>query len=294
MSAKVSVIIPTYNYGRFIGEAIKSVLEQTYPIAEIVVVDDGSTDNTKEVVASFGEKVRYISQKNSGVSAARNNGIKNSSGNFIALLDADDAWFAEKIERQMAKFVEGGEIGLVHCGMREFNTETNETIKLLLEGSEGWVANGLLLFEKPVVTVSGSAIMVSRKAFEAVGGFDSNLKIFEDWDFCYRVASKFKVGFVAEPLVNYRHHGNNTHLNVKEMEHSFRIAWNKAFKTNDEKILRLRRRAFGNVHKALAGSFLQSGQYFDFTKHLLMSLWFKPVYLGYYLSLFLRGRRKIS
>ena len=291
---KVSVIIPTYNYGRFIGKAIESVLAQTVPVHEIIVVDDGSTDETEQAVKVFGEQVRYIKQQNGGVCAARNTGVENSSGDFIAFLDADDEWFPEKIEKQLAKFESDAEFGLVHCGMREFDLETGETICLMLEGEEGWVADDLILFEKPVVNVSGSAIMVKREAFDAVGGFDTKLKNGEDWEFCYRIARKYKVGFAAEILVNYCNHGINAHLNIKEMERSTLIAWNKAFATKDEKILKLRKRAFGNLHKVLAGSYLQSGQYYEFTRHLFKSLWFRPAYLGYYLSLSLRRWRKSS
>lgn len=276
MTAKVSVIIPTYNYGRFIGEAIESVLLQTYPIAEIIVVDDGSSDKTEESVKKFGEKVLYIKQKNAGVCAARNNGVANSSGNFIAFLDADDIWFPEKIKKQITKFNEDAEIGLVHCGMREFNSETGETISLRLEGEEGWVADDLLLFEKPTVNVSGSAIIISRKAFDEVGGFDTNLIVAEDWDFCYRIARKFKVGFVREALVNYRSHGKNSHLNVREMERSMGLFYEKAFDTNDEKILRLRRKSLGKFHSVLAGSYFHSKSYGNFIRHTLKSLWLTP------------------
>src|SRR5947209_13220762 len=104
MGHSVSVIIPTYNHGRFIADAIESVLAQTYPVSEIIVVDDGSTDETQEVVEKFGEKVRYIEQANAGVSAARNTGIENSDGDLVAFLDADDTWLPEKIEKQVAKF----------------------------------------------------------------------------------------------------------------------------------------------------------------------------------------------
>lgn len=291
---KVSVIIPTYNYGRFITEAIESVLAQTFPIHEIIVVDDGSTDETEKNVRKFGAKVRYFKQKNGGVCAARNNGVENSSGDFIAFLDADDEWLPEKIEKQIAKFGEDDKIGLVHCGMRYFNSETGETICLYIEGEEGWVAEELILLEKPVINASGSAIMVSRKAFDDAGEFDTRLKNGEDWEFCFRVARKYKVGFVAEVMVNYRNHGVNAHLNIKEMERSMLIAWDKAFSTKDEKILRLRRRAFGNLHKVLAGCYLQSGQYFDFVKNLLKSLWFRPSYLGYYFTLPLHRQRKSS
>ena len=98
-------------------------------------------------------------------------------GEFIAFLDADDVWEPTKIEKQLAKFAEDAEIGLVHCGMREFNGESGETVKLHLDGQEGWVADEMLLWERPAVIVSGSAVMVSRKAFDEAGGFDTRLKV---------------------------------------------------------------------------------------------------------------------
>ncbi|CAN5312646.1 hypothetical protein BH10ACI1_BH10ACI1_07030 [soil metagenome] len=294
MSFTVSVIIPTYNYGRFISEAIESVLAQTYPIAEIIIVDDGSSDETEEIVKKFGKKVLYLQQKNAGVCAARNNGVANSSGDIIAFLDADDIWFPEKIEKQITKFSEDTKIGLVHCGMREFNSETGKIIHLHTDGEEGWVADELLLFEKGVIVGCGGTIVISRKAFDKIGGFDTNLIVGEDWDFCYRIARKFKVGFVREVLVNYRNHGINAHLNVEEMERSTLIAWKKAFATDDEKILLLRRKAFGNLHKILAGSYLHNGQYLGFVRNLFKSLWFRPSFLGYYLFLLVSRRRKSS
>ncbi len=289
---KVSVIIPTYNYAYFIAEAVESVLAQTFPVFETIVVDDGSNDNTEEVIAKFGDKVKYIKQRNGGVCAARNNGVKSASGDFIAFLDADDVWLPEKIEKQMAKFDEDDQIGLVHCGMREFDTENGETMRLHLEGEEGWVADELLLFDKPVVIGPGGTIIVSRKAFEAVGGFDTNLKVGEDWDFCYRIARKFKVGLVREILVDYRHHGKNSHLNVKEMERSMKIFYEKAFGTGDKKILRLRRKSYGNFYKVLAGSYFTAGNYQRFMKYSAKSLWLMPENISHFLAFPLRRLKK--
>lgn len=287
----VSVIIPTYNYGRFVGEAIESVLAQTYPIAEIVVVDDGSTDDTEDIVRRFGD-VRYIKQPNAGVCAARNKGFEISTGEIIAFLDADDTWLPEKVERQVAKFEEDADIGLVHCGMREFDSATGETRAVHLDGLEGWVATEIALFTLPTILGPGGAILVRHDVIDDVGGFDTRLKNGEDWEFCLRVAMKYKVGFVREVLVNYRSHGMNAHKNVAEMERSTAIAWAKAFNTTDEKLLAVRWRSYGNLHKALAGSYLQSGHYGGFLRNLIKSLWFRPSYLGYYLSLpFTRRRR---
>ncbi len=177
--------------------------------------------------------------------------------------------------------------------MREFDTESGETVRLHIEGEEGWVADDLLLFEKPVVIGCGGSILVSRKAFEEVGGFDINLKVGEDWDFCYRLARKFKVGFVREILVHYRHHGENSHLNIEEMERSVKLFQEKAFATKDEKILSLRRRSYGNFYKILAGSYFTDGNYPRFIKYSLKSLWIMPKNISHFLAFPLRRLKKL-
>jgi glycosyltransferase involved in cell wall biosynthesis len=288
---RVSVVIPTFNYGRFIAEAIESVLRQTRAADEIIVVDDGSTDGTEAVVAAFGDKVRYLRQENAGVCAARNRGVAESSGDVIAFLDADDIWHAEKIEKQLEKFAADGEIGLVHCGMREFDSETGETLRLHAEGMEGDVADELLLWERTAIIGCGTAVMVSRKAFDEAGGFDTRLKVGEDWDLCYRIARRYKVGFVPEVLVDYRSHGAAAHRNVREMERGMGIFYEKAFSEGGE-VLQLKNRALGNYHKVLAGSYFYSGQYADFVRHAVKSVWRRPRNLAYFLQFPMRRLRR--
>lgn len=294
MTLSVSVIIPTYNYGRFIGDAVESVLSQTYPIAEIIVVDDGSTDETETVITKFGKKVHYIKQKNAGVGVARNNGARNAVGNFIGFLDADDLWLPEKIEKQIARFLEDDEIGLVHCGVREFDTNTGETIDVDDQGKEGWVLKDLFLFEEPVICGPGSTSLIRRQLFIDVGEYDADRHLHpsEDWELSVRLARKCKFGFVPEVLVDYRNHGINAHLNPNRMERSMRMAWKKAFSIPDEEVRRLRSRSYGNLHKALAGSYLMSGQYGGFIRNLIKSLWFRPSFLLYYLRLPFTRRNK--
>ena len=282
MSRSVSVVITSYNYGRFISDAIRSVLDQTQPAAEIIVVDDGSTDETANVVGAFGDAVKYIHQENDGVCAARNRGVAESTGELIAFLDADDIWEPTKLERQALKFSSDDRIGLVHCGVREFDGESGETLRLQIEGCEGQVAGKLLLWESPSVNVSGSVVIVSRDAFDAVGGFDAQMKVGEDWDFCYRVARRFKVSFVPEPLVNYRIHGAAAHRNVSEMERGMSHFYKKAFA--DPTVAHLRRRAYGNFHKVMAGSYFHSGEYRKFISHSIKSIWMRPWNLGHFLS----------
>lgn len=282
MPKSVSVVIPTYNYGRFILEAISSVLDQTRPPSEIIVVDDGSTDETAAVVRTFGEAVRYIRQDNAGVCAARNRGVTESSSELIAFLDADDRWEPTNLEKQVARFESDEKIGLVHCAMREFDGESGETIRFYMHGSEAGVADNLLLWEGPLIVVPGS-VTVTREAFDHVGGFDSRMKVGEDWDFCYRVARLFKIGFVAEPLVNYRSHSAAAHLNVENMEHGMLMFYEKAFATNDPKILKLRRLAYGNFHRVMAGSYFHSGRMGKFLSHTAKSIWMRPGNLEYFL-----------
>ena len=284
----VSVVIPTYNYGRFIKEAIDSVLKQSWPAIEVVVVDDGSTDETRSVVESFDGRVRYLKQENAGVCAARNRGVSESKGDLIAFLDADDMWEPAKVEKQLAKFDADPEIGLVHCGLREFDSETSETVSTRVEGQEGSVADELLLWERPAVNVSGSSVMVRREVFDAVGGFDEQLKVGEDWDFCYRIARKYKIGFVREPLVNYRVHSAAAHNNVLEMERGMSLFYEKAFAEGDEHVLSLRRRAMGNFHRVMAGSYFHAGDYRSFAKHAIKSIYRRPAGLGYFLKFPLR------
>ena len=279
----VSVVIPTYNYGHFIAETIQSVLEQTMPPAEIIVVDDGSTDDTANVVSEFSASVKYVRQDNAGVCAARNRGVKESCSELVAFLDADDIYLPTSLEKQVDRFVGDPEIGLVHCGLRLFDTGTGETIKEITDGGEVGVADNLLLWEGPVIAGPG-AIVVRRDAFETVAGFDTAMKVGEDWDFCYRIARRYKIGFVKEPLVLYRSHREAAHLDVTEMERGMALFLDKAFSSADERIQKLRRRSYGNFHKVMAGSYFHSGNYRSFIYHSVRSVLFRPANIGHFIG----------
>jgi glycosyltransferase involved in cell wall biosynthesis len=271
----VSVIIPNYNYAHFLPQAVESVLAQTYDRFEMIVVDDGSQDHSEDVVRGYGERVQFIRQKNQGVSEARNRGVRESSGELIAFLDADDIWLPTKLEKQVQRIMSDPEIGLVHCGVEHINPEGIRQ-GTLLEGMEGWVSSELLLFKRGVIIAAGSTALVPRASFEMVGGFDTRLSTSADWDFCYRIARQRRVAFVPEALVQYRIHGSNMHANIKVMEHDILIGYEKAFSSNPEELRGLRRRCYGNLHMVLAGSFFRSGQTSDFARHALKSLWFTP------------------
>lgn len=281
---KVSVIIPTYNYSSFIAAAVDSVLAQTFPAVEVIIVDDGSTDNTKDILSRYGDRIKYVFQENKGVSAARNAGVKNSTGNLIAFLDADDIWLPEKLEKQVECFRIDEGVGFVHCAIQEFDARGN-ILEEETEGAEGWVAEKVLLLG-PAIAGPGSTSLIKREIFDEAGGFDERqeMRAAEDWEFCYRVALQCKVKFVPEILARYRNHGANRHLNLRNFEQAVLTAFDQIFSKGDERTLRLRRKAYGNLYTILAGSHFQSKNYPAFVKNTVKGLWYAPGNINRYLS----------
>jgi len=283
----VSVIIPAYNHGRFIAEAIDSVLVQTVAPLEIIVVDDGSTDDTQAIVARYGDHVRCIHQPNAGVSAARNAGIAAARGEYLAFLDSDDLWLPEKLALEVARFDADPELGLVHCGAERFD-ETGTT-SVSVTGMEGWIAPRLLRLDREIIAATGSGPMVPKRIAEEIGGFDAALKVSEDWDFCYRVACRHRVGFVPEVLVRYRQHRGGIHLNVEWMETSMLIALEKAFRSDDPMVQSMRRSTYGRLHRILAGCYFQQREPRKFMRHAWKSLGYDPRNAGYFAAYPLRA-----
>lgn len=275
MTPTVSVVIPAYNYGRFLGQAIDSVLAQTFPVSEVIVVDDGSTDGTSKVLAHYGDCIRAICQENQGVSMAANRGAELASGDLLAFLDADDVWLPRKLELQVERFLAEPDLGLVHCGYEEIDTK-GMVLCQHLDGLEGWVADEMLLFRRSVILGGGSGAIIPRATFLSVGGFDPQVSISQDWDLHYRIACRQKVGFVPEVLLRYRVHSLNRHTNINRMEHDMLLAYAKAFSNADPQLRRLRRRAYGNLHMVLAGSFFTVRQPRDVFRHIMRSLWLTP------------------
>ena len=204
--AKVSVIIPTHNRARFLGAAISSVLNQTYADFELVVVDDGSRDETVEVVGKFhDDRLRLIRHPEPrGGAAARNTGIRNSTGPYVAFLDDDDEWYPNKLELQVDLMDRSPPTtGVVYGGFEQFESQTGRIVERRMPSQRGnlWEA---LLKANPV---SGtSLVMVRRPCLEAVGGFDEELTSFQDFDLWLRLAANCEFDFVPQVLYKYRLH----------------------------------------------------------------------------------------
>lgn len=289
MNPMISVIIPVYNQAQFVRQAIDSALAQTEEPVELIVVNDGSTDDTASELAQYESdpRVRFITQDNRGVAAARNAGAALATGDLLAFLDADDIWLPTKLERQGERWKNQPDLGLVHVGVLEID-ETGEALAERLDGLEGKVALDLLLFQRPVILGGGSGMLIPAPIFRELGGFDERLSTSADWDLFYRIASSYRVGFVPEILLHYRLHGANMHGNIPAMRHDMLLGFKKAFETADDELKRQRRYCYGRLHLVLAGSFLSIGQRGECWKHIMKALWYHPANL---LDLFRRFRR---
>jgi len=219
---KVSVILPCYNGVQWIGQAIESVLNQTFKDFELLVIDDGSTDNSKEIVSSYlcDERVRYIYQENRGFSGAINRGIRESKGDLIGFIGQDDLWLPNKLELQTKYLSKHGDVDLIHSsyfaidpqgqimGIRNMEIPNVSSKRELIETLFLWNFIG---FE---------TVLVKRKCFDEVGFFDERMVGFSDHDMWLRIAGKFNIVYTSLPL-------------VKKREHTLQLS-----KTQAEKVLR--------------------------------------------------------
>lgn len=281
----VTVVIPVWNRAGEVGNAIDSVLAQTRAAFEIICVDDGSTDETPDVLARYGDRVRVVRQENQGVAAARNTGIAIARGDLIAFLDSDDVWHPQKLERQVARYEADPELGLVHCGAEFAGFGVN------LNGMEGWVADEILRMDRDVIIAHGSGVIVPRRVLEEVGGFDARMRVSEDWDLCYRIARRYRVGFVNEVLVNYARHETGLHRDIAKMELGMAIALQKAF--DDPAARPLRRHSYGRLHRILSGCYFEQRQWRAFARHFAKSVVWDWRNVGYFAAYPLRIIRRV-
>lgn len=204
----VSVIIPTYNSAKYISEAILSILEQTYENLEVIVVDDGSTDNTKEQLQQYFNKISYYYQPNMGISSALNNAIKMARGDYLSFLDADDLWAPDKISIQMNVIKNNSELKLVFCQMQQFiSPELPDEIQ-----------RKMVCPKDPMSGYSRSAMLITRKDFDRVGGFSTRYSTgeFMDW---YMRSQEYGLKSYVLPdiLCRRRIHKTNTTLNNNQL-----------------------------------------------------------------------------
>jgi glycosyltransferase involved in cell wall biosynthesis len=199
----VTVIVPSLNQGQYIGEALDSIFAQTYKDYEVIVVDGGSTDGTAAAVGRYGDKVLFFRQSGKGVSRAKNQALERARGRFIAFLDADDAWYPDKLARQVALLEDHPEYGFCSSDV-DFFDETGITIRSAI-GAEKKPRSGMVfddLFANNFI--SSATIILRRECFEKVGRFDEEIFYAEDTEMWIRVAKEFSLGYISESLSRYR------------------------------------------------------------------------------------------
>ena len=262
---KVSAIIPTYNYARFLAAAVDSVLAQTLEDIEVVVVDDGSTDETESLMRGYDSRVRYVRQENSGVAVARNRGIEESRGQYVAFLDADDVWVPHKLERQLAALKK--KTGLRAC-YAAFTLATSELSPTGINQSKRRASTleDLLLMGNIIGTPS--TVLCERSLFEEVSGFDTSFNYCADWEMWIRLAALTEFLYLDEPLVLYRQHDTNMSRNVSLLERESISLLEKGFAMPRlaTSIRARRREAFARNYMVLAGSYFHAGRYKDFAR----------------------------
>lgn len=284
--SKVSVIIPTYNYAQYIKQAIDSVLSQTFRDLEIIVVDDGSTDNTREILQGYGDKIKYFYQENKGISKARNLAISKATGEYIALLDADDVWLPIKLERQLDIIENNPDLGFVCSAALVVNGDGNyidcwgvqkkrpETFEYLFN----------LNYIQPL------SMVIRRRCLDEVGYFDPRLPISQDYDLVLRLTKRFKFFFIDYPLVKYRVHDGNTSKDSKQRLRDHLLIIQKPEISGDMSFLKKHIRK-ARAYYYFAEMYLKKQDFKEAGKHFLKSFFVYPLIGSYYWPVETAGRR---
>ena len=254
-------MIPVHNGERYLAEAIASVLAQTAPPLECIVVDDGSADASADIARGFGTAVTYLRQDpRRGVSCARNLGARRARGELVAFLDHDDVWLPAKLERQTALLQrEAATLALCAVEVVDAGGAARGTKRLV---SDDLIA-GMLLFDGSETVSASSTGLFHRAALLALGGFDEQLSTSADWDLLMRVLLGGRLAYLDETLVRYRRHDANMSHAIAPMERDMRRAFAKTFADPalPAGLLRRRREAYGRLYRMLAGSYRDSGEW---------------------------------
>jgi glycosyltransferase involved in cell wall biosynthesis len=193
----ISVVIPTYNRVPFLKDAIDSVLSQTFQAFELIVIDDGSTDDTPNLLSSYGNKIKVITQANQGPSAARNRGIEAAKGKWIAFLDSDDVWKPDKLEKQVQFIIDYPDTRVCQTEETWIRNGKRVNPRKKHEMHSGWIYEKCL----PLCIVSPSSVMIHQDVFEKVGLFDETMPACEDYDLWLRISPYYPVLLIRKQLI---------------------------------------------------------------------------------------------
>lgn len=275
MSPKVTVVIPAYNAMEYLPETVESVLRQSFSDFELLIVNDGSSDNIEEWAHAITDsRVNLISQENKGLSGARNAGILTAKGEYITFLDADDLWEPTKLEKQVDCLEKNIKIGLVYTWVNYFYRPED----IVSNGRKGPEIEGDIfeqILEKNFI-MCGSNVMIRRTCFDEVGVFDESLSPAADWDMWIRIAAQYPFAVVKEVLVHYRQHNSSMSKNYVSMLSDFNKIFEKVFQSIRPDLLHLKEKSHGHAYLYLAWLAWESKDYKESNKFLNQAVFSHP------------------
>jgi glycosyltransferase involved in cell wall biosynthesis len=274
---RVSAVVTTYNYARFLPDALDSILAQTHPNLEMVVIDDGSTDDTAAVAERYADRgVRYVRRPHGGAGRARNTGLASTSAPLVAFLDADDTWLPDRVEAGLAHLARHPELALVAAYACDEDLRPTAIVPAATQEA-GRVLEQLLIDN---IVLNPSSVLIRRTAIEAAGGF-SEIPFGEDWDTWIEIAKRFPIGFVDRPLALVRRHTGSVsprRVNVDVSRaivephlQAYRPAWKRP-------LIRRRGASVAHFHAGLSSA--KSGDRRRAQRHAITSIALDPFTLG--------------
>ncbi len=248
----VSAVVPAYNCAPYLAIAIDSILDQTEPVLEVIVVDDGSTDGTAELLAAYRghARIRVLSQRNRGQASARNRGLAACRGDLVGFCDADDLWLPDKIERQLSVFTADPDLGVVYTDLIYVDEQGQYLPTPHPARASGWIAADLLAFGN----VTFGTSLIRRDALLEIGGFDESIDMGDDYDLLLRLSARYRFQYLDVPLYLYRQRSGQLSLN-KERRFANALATMRRFLAANPGLI-----SRGLERRALAWTFLSRGR----------------------------------
>ena len=257
----VTVVLPSYNSMHYIAETMETVLNQTYQDFEVLVVNDGSTDDTPNWINRLSQKepkVRMVSQANQGLAGARCTGVTNAKGKYVAFIDDDDLWEPTKLEKQVNSLESNPQAGLCYTWTALADSGGKATGRVIASNAEGNVWKQMTEMN---IVCCGSTPMIRRSCFDEVGLFDHEVSPSDDWDMWWRISARYPFTLVREALILYRQHPNNSSKKCEHMLATSRILIERNFANAPMELLHLRNRSYGCIYLYLGWRAIENNDY---------------------------------
>ena len=272
----VSVVIATYNRRKYLRYALESILSQTYTNLEVIVVDDGSTDGSENLVKSYNDKrIKYIYQENGGQNNAKNTGLCSAKGKYLSILDSDDIWHSQKVEKQVKVLEAKPDVGLVYCGTNIIDEDNNLIDTQPMVFYRGNVVDKLMMKN---FLYNGSNAMYRAECIYKTGVFDNSVKRMTDWDLYLRISLSYNFDYVNEYLLYYRVHNDNMSCGFEKYEEAGlkileRLFDNPLLSKNHKK---LRNKAYAARYSYMARRYFENAQMSIARKNIQKAFCFSP------------------